>query len=851
MAQAMAALRVSYPVATSREVGSVKCDVPSASLNPRRVAGFSLPGFQIRPLYSPLGKKKAAVWRVTAVMDGRGSDTTTTSQNSLWEKQRELMQQLEERKRLHEQVMKNIRDGKLPPNIAEKIASSEPALADVVKRGVLSRSDPVAPPRRTPPSAPIPAPPSPSPPPASSPVPMPAPSSPIPVASAPPPPPPPPAAPAATSASSAPKTVRKRTAGPVPGAPVPSVKPPSSPLPPPPAAPSVPDMSARLATPPPAPAPSPPVEKEEDTDIPTGRRRPPPSSAVSSTSAAPSSEFVPSGIPGVVRTVKPTPPPIPTPSPSPIEEPRARVTPPRAPLPPVPKAPVVAEPPKEEAPKAPLAGEHVMNVVVVASECAPWSKTGGLGDVVGALPKALSKRGHRVMCISPRYSNYQDMWDTKVRKRYNVDGQDIEVGYFHGYIDGVDYVTVDAAVFHHYHNNIYGGSREEVMRRCVLLCKAAIEAPWHVPCGGATYGDNNLVFICNDWQTALLPVYLQAYYRDHGMMQYTRAVLVIHNLAHQGRGPMADYHILGLPEHYRNKFYLDDPFGGVHMNVFMAGLICAHRLVAVSHGYAWECQTQEGGWGLDLVMRDHAWKLRGIVNGIDLNEWDPAVDVHLKNDGYENFSAETVKEGKAACKAALQKELGLPIKPDVPLLGFIGRLDHQKGVDLIMEAMPWLANQNCQIVMLGTGRKDLEDALRWAESSHRDKCRCWVGFSVQMAHRITAGTDILLMPSRFEPCGLNQLYAMKYGTVPVVHAVGGLKDTVGQYDPYGNKGEGWVFGHCNTGAMIDATGNALNTYFNFRDSFEAIRQRCMSQDFSWDQAAQLYEQVLIDAKYQW
>ncbi|KAL3689037.1 hypothetical protein R1sor_015346 [Riccia sorocarpa] len=505
---------------------------------------------------------------------------------------------------------------------------------------------------------------------------------------------------------------------------------------------------------------------------------------------------------------------------------------------------------KEAEVPPPLAGPNVMNVVIVAAECAPWSKTGGLGDVVGALPKALARRGHRVMVVAPRYSNYLEAWDTTVRRSYTVDGRGMEIGYFHGYIDGVDFVFVDSPMFHAFQSNIYGGSREEVLTRMILLCKAAVEAPWHVPCGGVPYGDGNLVFIANDWHTALLPVYLQAYYRERGLMEFTRAVLVIHNMAHQGRGPMSDFQKLGLPDHYQSKFRLVDPIGGEHCNVFKAGLISAHRIVTVSHGYAWEVQTLEGGWGLHGVIGEHSWKLRGVVNGIDEQEWNPETDPCLQADGYQNFSVEDLK-GKAACKAALQNELGLPVRSDVPLIGFIGRLDHQKGVDIIAEAMPWMMSQDLQLVMLGTGRPDLENMLRTFEHHHREKVRGWVGFSVKTAHRITAGCDILLMPSRFEPCGLNQLYAMKYGTVPVVHAVGGLKDTVQAFDPFTESGLGWTFDQANGQGLIHALGNAMWTFRDFKESWHGIQTRGMKQDLSWDNAAQLYEEVLLAAKYQW
>ncbi|KAL6640962.1 hypothetical protein ACP70R_019143 [Stipagrostis hirtigluma subsp. patula] len=496
-------------------------------------------------------------------------------------------------------------------------------------------------------------------------------------------------------------------------------------------------------------------------------------------------------------------------------------------------------------------GVDVMNVILVAAECAPWSKTGGLGDVAGALPKALARRGHRVMVVVPKYGEYAEPQQIGEPRRYQVAGQDMEVKYYHAYIDGVDFVFIDNPIFHNVESEIYGGNRTDILKRMVLLCKAAVEVPWYVPCGGFCYGDGNLVFIANDWHTALLPVYLRAYYRDQGFMPYARSVLVIHNIAHQGRGPIDDFSYLDLPGHYMDMFKLYDPFGGDHLNIFAAGIKAADRLLTVSHGYSWELKTPEGGWGLHNIINESEWKFQGIVNGIDTADWNPRHDVHLQSDGYTNYSLETVQTGKAQCKEALQKELGLPIRGDVPVIAFIGRLDHQKGVDLIAEAMPWIAGQDVQLIMLGTGRQDLEDTLRRLESQHYDRVRGWVGFSVRLAHRMTAGADVLLMPSRFEPCGLNQLYAMMYGTVPVVHAVGGLRDTVQHYNPYEEVGLGWTFEKAEANRMIDALGHCLNTYRNYRSSWEGIQRRGMMQDLSWDNAAKLYEEVLLAAKYQW
>ncbi|KAL0909135.1 hypothetical protein M5K25_023667 [Dendrobium thyrsiflorum] len=499
----------------------------------------------------------------------------------------------------------------------------------------------------------------------------------------------------------------------------------------------------------------------------------------------------------------------------------------------------------------PLARENVMNVILAAAECAPWSKTGGLGDVSSALPKALTKRGHRVMVVAPRYENYKEAHDIGVRKRYKVNGQDMEVAYFHAYIDGVDFVFVDSPIFHNHKDDIYGGDRVDILTRMVLFCKAAVEVPWHVPCGGVCYGDGNLVFVANDWHTALLPVYLKAYYRDHGLMIYARCVLVIHNIAHQGRGPLEDFNYVDLPSNYVDLFKQFDPMGGNHFNIFAAGLKTADRVVTVSRAYSWELKTPEGGWGLHGIISEIDWKFQGIVNGIDAKDWNPEFDVYLQSDGYTNYTVETLDTGKAQCKAALQRELGLPVRDDVPIISFIGRLDHQKGVDIIGDAMPWIVSQDVQLILLGAGRHDLEDMLRRFEREHHDKVRGWVGFSVKMAHRISAGADVLIMPSRFEPCGLNQLYAMMYGTVPVVHAVGGLKDTVHQFDPYKETGLGWAFERAEANMLIDALRNCLKTYKSYKSSWKGLQRRGMMQDLSWDNAAQRYEEVLVAAKYQW
>jgi starch synthase len=496
-----------------------------------------------------------------------------------------------------------------------------------------------------------------------------------------------------------------------------------------------------------------------------------------------------------------------------------------------------------------------LNIVMVASECAPFSKTGGLGDVMQSLPKALAKRGHRVMTVVPRYKEYKEGIDTGKRIKLKVLGQDVEVGFFHHYRDGVDIVFVDHNSYHHVRDSIYSGDRQAQQFRNALLCQAALELPFCISPGDVPYGDENLIFVANDWHAALLPVFLQGYFRDYGKYEFARSCFIVHNMAHQGRGPLNEFDRLGLDAgKYKDKFYLDDPFGGECMNIMQAGLRLATKVIAVSEGYAWEISTDMGGWGLAPCVREFGQgKLSGIVNGIDYDEWSPNTDEHLMRDGYATYQADGngLDSGKKVCKLALQRELGLPEDERAMLIGFIGRLDDQKGVDLITDSEHWFRDNHVQLVMLGSGREDLENALRGMESRNKDKIRGWVGFSVQMAHRITAACDCLLMPSRFEPCGLNQLYAMRYGTIPIVHAVGGLRDTVTAYDPFNNSGTGWRFDSAEAHKLRETMNYALGTFKDHRESFRGIQMRAMAKDYTWDQAAKNYEDRFIDAKYSW
>eukprot|EP00898_Chlorokybus_atmophyticus_P001292 jgi/Chlat1/2163/Chrsp17S02738 len=498
----------------------------------------------------------------------------------------------------------------------------------------------------------------------------------------------------------------------------------------------------------------------------------------------------------------------------------------------------------ERATKAPP-----MSLVFVTSEVAPWSKTGGLGDVCGALPAALASRGHRVMVVAPRYGLYPDAVDTGARASVWCFGQHHEVGFFHCYKDNVDYVFVDNPGAYLRAGTPYGdanGTFGDNHYRFTLLCLAALEAPLQVPVGGVIYGQD-CVFLCNDWHAGLVPVYLAAKYRPSGVYLGARSIFCIHNLFHQGVFPPSKFTSLGLPSEWYHCLEYQYPAWarkgsyeeeGRSLNHLKAGASTADRILTVSPGYSWEMRTPEGGWGLDGLLQGRSYHINGILNGINMTEWNPSSDSLIA----APYCAEDLS-GKAECKAALQRELGLPVRPEVPMIGFIGRLDYQKGADLIAGALPWLMSMDVQLVMLGSGDPGLEDLLRSTEAHNRDKARGWVGFNVDMAHRITAGADILLMPSRFEPCGLNQLYAMRYGTVPVAHATGGLRDTVVDWNPEEETGTGWTFSPATVEGLMHALGLALHTYWHFPEAFRKLQLNGMAQDYSWDRAAEAYEEV--------
>ncbi|KAL3524415.1 hypothetical protein ACH5RR_017249 [Cinchona calisaya] len=496
--------------------------------------------------------------------------------------------------------------------------------------------------------------------------------------------------------------------------------------------------------------------------------------------------------------------------------------------------------------------------IFVTAEAAPYSKTGGLGDVCGSLPRALAARGHRVMVVSPRYLNggpsdkrFANAVDLHCPTKVYCFGGVQEVSFFHEYSDGVDWVFVDHPSYHRPgtpYGDVFGAFGDNQFR-FTLLCHAACEAPLVLPLGGFTYGEKCL-FLANDWHAGLVPVLLAAKYRPYGVYKDARSIIVIHNLAHQGVEPAVTYKNLGLPsDWYGAVEWVFPTWARTHaldtgeaVNVLKGAIVTADRIITVSQGYSREITTPEGGYGLHELLSSRKTVLNGITNGIDGNDWDPSSDVHIPS----HYTLNDLS-GKVLCKIALQEELGLPVRPDCPLIGFIGRLDFQKGIDILLSATPELMQDDVQFVMLGSGERQYEDWMRHMESLYPDNFRGWVGFSVPVSHRITAGSDILVMPSRFEPCGLNQLYAMRYGTVPVVHKTGGLRDTVENFNPYAQEGRGegtgWTFSPLSRENLLAALRIAVGTYRDHKSSWEGLMKRGMERDYSWDNAAVQYEQV--------
>ncbi|KAK9713633.1 hypothetical protein RND81_06G041300 [Saponaria officinalis] len=500
-----------------------------------------------------------------------------------------------------------------------------------------------------------------------------------------------------------------------------------------------------------------------------------------------------------------------------------------------------------------------MGLIFVGTEVAPWSKTGGLGDVLGGLPPAMAANGHRVMTIAPRYDQYKDAWDTSVTIEVKVGDRIEKVRFFHCYKRGVDRVFVDHPIFlekvwgktgSKVYGPMTGEDYEDNELRFSLLCQATLEAPRVLnlnsnPYYSGVYGED-VVFIANDWHTALIPCYLKSMYKSRGIYQNAKVAFCIHNIAYQGRFPFADFPLLNLPNEFRSSFDFidgyDKPVKGRKINWMKAGILESDRVFTVSPYYAEELTTGvEKGVELDNVIRKTG--ITGIVNGMDVQEWNPMTDKYTS----VKFDISTVMDAKPLLKEVLQAEVGLPVDKDIPLIGFIGRLEEQKGSDILDAAIPQLINENVQIVVLGTGKKAMEKQLEQLELKYPNKARGIAKFNVPLAHMMIAGADFMLIPSRFEPCGLIQLHAMRYGTVPIVASTGGLVDTVKEgYNGFQMGAfnvECEVIDPADVDALAKTVIRALATYGTLAMA-EMIRN-CMSQDLSWKGPAKKWEEALL------
>jgi starch synthase len=477
------------------------------------------------------------------------------------------------------------------------------------------------------------------------------------------------------------------------------------------------------------------------------------------------------------------------------------------------------------------------SVAFIGSECYPFVKTGGLGDVMYALPKALVKQNCDVKVILPRYACIKQEWQEKMvyKGAFQMDlcsdGRQFYVGIME-YVspDGVVYDFIDNQDFFT-NGNPYTNLVDDIPRYC-YFDKAALSALLYL---------NWIpdIIHCHDWQAALVPVYLRTLFQNTELAR-SKTMITIHNLRFQGKYniPTIKYWS-GLPDYVFNKDVMQEDW--TEANMLKGGLTYADMITTVSGTYAGEIQTPEYGEGLDAHLRYHAGKLRGIVNGIDYDIWNPATDKLLG----APYDTKNVLEAKKENKKALQEELGLEQDEGKMVIGLISRLTSQKGLDLVTSVMEQLIDGNTQVVILGTGEPQYEDSFRWFENAHKGTVCSSIMYDEARSHHIYAGADALLVPSRFEPCGLTQLIAMHYGTIPVVRETGGLKDTVEPYNMFEDSGNGFTFDRYEPGLLLDAINRAKTLYFTSRESWDKMVVRDMEKDVSWTLSASQYRDLYL------
>lgn len=469
-----------------------------------------------------------------------------------------------------------------------------------------------------------------------------------------------------------------------------------------------------------------------------------------------------------------------------------------------------------------------MKILFAASEVAPFIKTGGLADVAGSLPQALAKEGNDVKVILPLYEGIGDEWRSQMtfKMYFNVtlSWRQVYCGIFELERDGVTYWFVDNE-YYFKRWQLYGHFDD--CERFAFFSRAVIETPGHLDWSPD-------VIHCNDWQTALVPVYLLEDKYRIPQLSNAKSVFTIHNIEYQGRyGDQVLQDVIGLDKSYFNEgmlAYFSD------VNLMKGAIMASNFVTTVSPTYAQELRTPFYAHGLDGVINMQSGKLEGIINGIDTELYDPA-----KNPGLaENFTAKKPAKGKAACKLALQQAVGLQENPDVPIIACVSRLVGHKGFSLVADALHEIMGQDVQMVVLGTGDWQYEETFRHAQSQYPGRFAAQLTYSAPLSTMIYAGADMFLMPSISEPCGLSQIIAMRFGTVPIVRETGGLKDTVTPYNKFEGTGRGFTFQNINAGDMVWVIREAVDLYHNNKEAWAGLMKEGMTADFSWSSSAKKY-----------
>ncbi|MBI4588590.1 MAG: glycogen synthase GlgA [Candidatus Rokubacteria bacterium] len=471
-----------------------------------------------------------------------------------------------------------------------------------------------------------------------------------------------------------------------------------------------------------------------------------------------------------------------------------------------------------------------MRILFISPEVEPFAKTGGLADVAGALPKALARLGHDVRVLMPKYRGVErlsgPLTPVIARLRVPIADRTAEGALLEGRMAASLPIYFLAQDHYYDRDGLYGTSDGDYWDNCerfVFFCRAAVEAL-------RSLGWTPQVIHANDWQSALVSVYLETLYRDDPALAKIGTLFTIHNLAYQGVFWHYDMPMTGFGWDLFTPAGIE--FYG-KINFLKGGLVFSDLLTTVSRTYAREIQTAEFGCGLEGVLQERSRALHGVINGIDYEAWNPASDAAIP----KGYTAEDL-QGKSACKLALQEELGLVPEP-VPLLGMVTRLAEQKGLSLVLEALPALLAEGVQLALLGSGEPTIERAFSEATSEHRGRVAVRLGYDAALARRIYAGADCFLMPSRYEPCGLGQLISLRYGTVPLVRWTGGLVDTVKEFDSAKQAGTGFGFAPFSSEALLECVRRALGVYRQ-PALWTRLRRNAMAEDFSWEASAREY-----------